>query len=112
MRLHGRILVAVLALSSTSSNQIQVTRAAPAAPRLAAAMNISAANIGIAAGSPLGAWALSTGGHATLGQTGMALAALALGMAFYCARPLRPLALQVPSQISLNDYILDRYWTI
>lgn len=70
-------------------NQIQVTRAAPAAPRLAAAMNISAANIGIAAGSPLGAWALSTGGHATLGQTGMVLAALALGMAFYCARPLR-----------------------
>lgn len=69
-------------------NQLQVTRAAPSAPRLAAAMNISAANIGIAAGSPLGAWALSSGGHVALGQTGMALAAFALGVALYCARPM------------------------
>lgn len=67
-------------------NQLQVTRAAPDAPRLAAALNISAANIGIAAGSPFGAWAFSSGGHAALGQAGMALAALALCLAWHCAR--------------------------
>lgn len=67
-------------------NQLQVTRAAPAAPRLAAAMNISAANVGITAGSSLGAWVLASGGHASLGQAAMVLAALALCMAWYCTR--------------------------
>lgn len=67
-------------------NQLQVTRAAPAAPRLAAAMNISAANVGIAAGSSLGAWVLASGGHAALGQATVVLAALALGMAWQCSR--------------------------
>lgn len=67
-------------------NQLQVTRAAPAAPRLAAAMNISAANVGIASGSSLGAWVLTSGGHAALGQAAMVLGALALCMAWYCTR--------------------------
>src|SRR5260370_33940337 len=43
-------------------SQIRVTRVAPQVPRLAAALNISAANLGIALGTAIGAWTLSVNG--------------------------------------------------
>lgn len=61
--------------------QLRVTRAAPQVPRLAAAMNISAANIGIAAGSMIGGHALESGGSAGIAAAGLALCALTLILA-------------------------------
>ncbi len=43
-------------------SQIRVTRVAPQVPRLAAALNISAANLGIALGAAIGGWTLSVNG--------------------------------------------------
>ena len=61
--------------------QLRVGRAAPAAPRLASALNISAANLGIAAGPALGAAALQAGALPALGWTGFGLGVLAMAMA-------------------------------
>ena len=61
--------------------QLRVTRDAFEAPRLAAAMNISAANIGIAAGSVAGGQALAAAGVPGLAATGLALSAATLILA-------------------------------
>jgi len=61
--------------------QLRVTRDAFQAPRLAAAMNISAANIGIAAGSVVGGQALAAGGVPGLAAAGLALSAVTLILA-------------------------------
>ncbi|HEV2676561.1 MAG TPA: MFS transporter [Aliidongia sp.] len=61
--------------------QLRVTRSAPAAPRLAAALNISAANFGIAGGSMAGGQALAAGGLPGLSAAGLALCAVTLALA-------------------------------
>ncbi|MGY4396257.1 DHA1 family inner membrane transport protein [Sphingomonas sp. UYAg733] len=65
--------------------QIRVSRAAPRAPRLAAALNISAANLGIATGSAAGGWALASGGFAALGWAGLGFSLTALTLALVTA---------------------------
>jgi predicted MFS family arabinose efflux permease len=72
--------------------QLRVTRDAYQAPRLAAAMNISAANIGIAAGSVAGGQALAAAGVPGLAAAGLALSAVTLILAMsvrYGPGPLR-----------------------
>lgn len=66
--------------------QLRVTRAAARTPRLAAALNISAANLGIALGAAAGGWALSAGGIGALGWAGFGLGLLALGLALATGR--------------------------
>lgn len=66
--------------------QLRVTRAAPDAPRLAAALNIAAANLGIALGTAAGGWALSRGGIGALGLAACGLGLLALGLALVAGR--------------------------
>jgi MFS transporter, DHA1 family, inner membrane transport protein len=61
--------------------QLRVTRAAPQAPRLAAAMNISAANIGIATGSAIGGQLFEARGLVGLSMAGLILCALTLILA-------------------------------
>jgi predicted MFS family arabinose efflux permease len=61
--------------------QIRVTRAAVRAPRLAAAMNISAANLGIALDSALGGWILAAGGLVAMGLTGFGLGLVSVVLA-------------------------------
>jgi predicted MFS family arabinose efflux permease len=61
--------------------QIRVTRAAVRAPRLAAAMNISAANLGIALGSALGGWILAASGLVAMGLTGFGLGLVSVVLA-------------------------------
>jgi predicted MFS family arabinose efflux permease len=67
-------------------SQLRVTRAAAHTPRLAAALNISAANLGIALGAAAGGWALSRGGIGALGWAGCGLGLLALGLALATGR--------------------------
>lgn len=62
--------------------QLRVSRAAPEAPRLASALNISAANLGIAAGPALGGAALQAGALPALGWTGFGLGVLAMALAW------------------------------
>lgn len=59
--------------------QMRVMAAAPEAPGFAGALNISAANIGIASGSFLGGIALTHGGAGALAAVGGTLALLAVG---------------------------------
>jgi predicted MFS family arabinose efflux permease len=67
--------------------QLRVTRAAPQAPRLASALNISAANIGIAVGPAVGGAALHAGALPALGWTGFGIGALSMLMAWALAHP-------------------------
>jgi predicted MFS family arabinose efflux permease len=67
--------------------QLRVTRAAAQAPRLASALNISAANIGIAAGPAVGGAALHAGALPALGWAGFGLGALSMVMAWTLAHP-------------------------
>jgi MFS transporter, DHA1 family, inner membrane transport protein len=62
-------------------SQIRVTRVAPQVPRLAAALNISAANLGIALGTAIGGWTLSVNGLDGLALAGIGLGMLSLGLA-------------------------------
>lgn len=62
--------------------QLRVVRAAPEAPRLASALNISAANIGIAIGPALGGAALDGGALQELGWTGLGLGLVSMAMAW------------------------------
>lgn len=55
--------------------QLRVMRAAPTAPAFAAALNISACNLGIAAGAVIGGWVTARHGIAAIGFAGAALAA-------------------------------------
>ena len=59
-------------------NTVRVTAAAAEAPELAAALNASVANVGIALGAFIGGAALSAGGFGAVGLTTLALAALVL----------------------------------
>ncbi|WP_261300324.1 MFS transporter [Sphingomonas alpina] len=68
--------------------QLRMTRAAPQAPRLAAALNISAANLGIALGTSIGGWSVALGGMAALGGTAALLGLIALAGAWRVARDL------------------------
>lgn len=72
--------------------QLRVTRAAAQTPRLAAALNISAANLGIALGAAAGGWALAAGGIGALGWAGFGLGLLALGLALAAGRQPRTAA--------------------
>jgi MFS transporter, DHA1 family, inner membrane transport protein len=62
-------------------SQTRVTRVAPQVPRLAAALNISAANLGIALGTAIGGWTLSVNGLDGLALAGIGLGMLSLGLA-------------------------------
>lgn len=62
-------------------SQIRVRRVAPQVPRLTAALNISAANLGIALGSTVGGWTLSVNGLDGLALAGIGLGTLSLGLA-------------------------------
>lgn len=66
--------------------QVRVMRVAPAAPALAASLNISAANVGIAAGAIAGGWIVEHQGIGAVGLGGAALAAVALGIAIMLRR--------------------------
>lgn len=62
-------------------SQIRVTRVAPQVPRLAAALNISAANLGTALGAAIGGWTLSVNGLDGLALAGIGFGMLSLGLA-------------------------------
>jgi predicted MFS family arabinose efflux permease len=72
-------------------SQVRVMAVAPEAPGFAGALNISAANIGIAIGSLAGGRAIEWGGPATLAATMIALALPCAGVAFWIGRAGRPL---------------------
>lgn len=74
--------------------QVETMRAAPEAPAFAAALNLSAGNVGIAAGAALGGWAISRWGIAWIGGAGAVPAVAALALALWLQRwtalPRRP----------------------
>jgi predicted MFS family arabinose efflux permease len=67
-------------------SQIRVVRAGAAIPRLAATLNISAANLGIALGSTLGGWSFAAAGISGIGQTSAALGLAAAALALFLSR--------------------------
>ncbi|WP_162806454.1 MFS transporter [Sphingosinicella terrae] len=68
------------------SCQVRVMAAAPAAPSFAGALNISAANIGIAVGSFAGGRAIELGGYPALAGATLALGLLSLALAHRIVR--------------------------
>ncbi len=66
--------------------QVRVMAVAPEAPSVAASLNISAANMGIAIGSFLGGRAVEWSGLSGLGPVSFALGLLAIGVASWIAR--------------------------
>jgi DHA1 family inner membrane transport protein len=66
--------------------QVRVMRAGPRAPAFALSLNISACNMGIAAGAAAGGAATARFGIESIGGAGAALAALALFLALILAR--------------------------
>jgi MFS transporter, DHA1 family, inner membrane transport protein len=62
-------------------SQVRVMRVAPEAPAFASSLNISAGNIGIAAGAIVGGWVVRHAGLDAIGYGGLAFAACALVLA-------------------------------
>jgi DHA1 family inner membrane transport protein len=62
-------------------SQVRVMNVAPDAPAFAAALNISAGNVGIAAGAFVGSWVVRHAGLDAIGYGGSAFAACALALA-------------------------------
>ena len=66
--------------------QVATMRAGPEAPAFAASLNLSAGNVGIAAGAALGGWAISRWGIARIGDAGAVPAVAALALALWLRR--------------------------
>jgi len=66
--------------------QVRMMTAAPEAPSFAGALNISAANIGIAIGSFVGGRAIELGGPSALATTTFVLAMFSIGVALWIGR--------------------------
>jgi predicted MFS family arabinose efflux permease len=60
--------------------QVRTMQAAPEAPAFAASLNLSAGNLGIAAGAALGGWVVSNLGIGWIGAAGAVLAVAALAL--------------------------------
>jgi DHA1 family inner membrane transport protein len=84
---HHALLLPVLALwgavhaATFLVSQVRVMRVAPDAPAFAASLNISAGNIGIAAGAIVGAWVVRHVGLDAIGYGGLMFAAAAFVLA-------------------------------
>jgi DHA1 family inner membrane transport protein len=89
------VLLGIWSIAHTAGvtlSQVRVTMAGDRAPAFAMTLNISCANLGIAAGAFTGGWAIDRWGLAAIGWTPIAFAALVvvLSALLVCLAPHRP----------------------